>query len=80
MKLLCGSFYSLSMILYIAIVVYTPALALEQVLGLNVDLSCAAIFIGTNIHYQQLFTGLLQIKKRHNIFQNKFSPRWNIII
>ena len=33
------------MILYIAIVVYTPALALETVMGLDVDISCASIFI-----------------------------------
>ena len=44
-KVLCGSVYSLSMMLYIAIVVYTPALALEQVVGLDVDMSCATIFI-----------------------------------
>ena len=44
-KVLCGSVYSLSMMLYIAIVVYTPALALEQVVGLNVDMSCATIFV-----------------------------------
>ena len=37
-KILCSSVYTLSMMPYIAIVVYTPALALETVLGLNVDL------------------------------------------
>ena len=44
-KMICGSVFALSMMLYIAIVVYTPALALEQVVGLNVDLSCASIFV-----------------------------------
>ena len=37
-KILCSSVYTLSMMPYIAIVVYTPALALETVLGLNVDI------------------------------------------
>ena len=45
LKFLCGSVYALSMMLYIAIVVYMPALALETVIGLNVDVSCASIFI-----------------------------------
>ena len=44
-KMICGGVFALSMMLYIAIVVYTPALALEQVVGLNVDLSCASIFV-----------------------------------
>ena len=44
-KIVCGSVYALSMMLYIAIVVYTPALALETVMGLNVDVSCASIFV-----------------------------------
>ena len=44
-KVLCGALYSLSMMLYIAIIVYTPALALEQVVGIHVDISCAVIFI-----------------------------------
>ena len=44
-KVLCGAVFSLSMMLYIATMVYAPALALEQVMGLNVDISCASIFI-----------------------------------
>merc|ERR1740131_73238 len=44
-RLLAGGIYTLGMFLYIAIVVYTPALALEQVTGMNIDLACALIFI-----------------------------------
>jgi len=44
-KGICGSVFTFSLIIYIAIVVYMPALALEQVVGLNVDLSCASMFV-----------------------------------
>merc|ERR1711892_1112352 len=44
-KVICGGFYSFAMLFYIAVVVYTPALALEQILGLNVDVSCATMFV-----------------------------------
>jgi len=42
-KVLTGGFFTFALILYISIVVYTPALALEQVTGINVDTSCATI-------------------------------------
>ena len=44
-KGICGGLFSIAMILYIAFAVYVPALGLEQVVGLNVDLSCASIFM-----------------------------------
>ena len=37
-KIVCGCVYTLSMMVYMSIVVYTPALALEIVVGLDVDL------------------------------------------
>ena len=44
-KVICGCVYTISMMVYMAIVVYTPALALETVVGLDVDLSCGCIFL-----------------------------------
>ena len=44
-KIVCGCVYTLSMMVYMSIVVYTPALALETVVGLDVNLSCACIFL-----------------------------------
>lgn len=44
-KGICGGLFTFSLLIYVAIVVYMPALALEQVVGLDVDLSCASIFI-----------------------------------
>ena len=37
-KIMCSGVYTVSMMLYLSIVVYTPALALEIVVGLDVDL------------------------------------------
>lgn len=44
-RLLGAACFTLQMVLYMAIVVYTPALALSQVTGMDVDLACAIIFI-----------------------------------
>ena len=44
-RIMCSSVYTVSMMLYLSIVVYTPALALETVVGLDVDVSCACIFL-----------------------------------
>lgn len=44
-KMMCSSVYTVSMMLYLSIVVYTPALALQTVVGLDVDVSCACIFL-----------------------------------
>ena len=44
-KMMCSGVYTISMMLYLSIVVYTPALALQTVVGLNVDVSCACIFL-----------------------------------
>ena len=43
--MLCSGVYTISMMLYLSIVVYTPALALQTVVGLDVDVSCACIFL-----------------------------------
>jgi len=44
-RLLAGACFTLQMVLYMAIVVYAPALALSQVTGFNLDIACAVIFI-----------------------------------
>ena len=44
-KMMCSGVYTISMMLYLSIVVYTPALALQTVVGLDVDVSCACIFL-----------------------------------
>eukprot|EP00397_Hematodinium_sp_SG-2012_P031775 GEMP01033771.1.p1 GENE.GEMP01033771.1~~GEMP01033771.1.p1 ORF type:complete len:654 (+),score=118.16 GEMP01033771.1:25-1962(+) len=43
-RLQCASLFTLQMCLYMAIVVYTPALAISQITGFNVDAACAIIF------------------------------------
>jgi len=44
-RLLSAACFTLQMVLYMAIVVYTPALALSQVTGFDVDAACGVIFI-----------------------------------
>ena len=44
-RLLASSCFTLQMVLYMAIVVYAPALALSQVTGFQLDIACAVIFI-----------------------------------
>jgi len=44
-RILAGACFTLQMVLYMAIVVYAPALALSQVTGFNLDIACAVIFI-----------------------------------
>lgn len=44
-RILASSCFILQMVLYMAIVVYTPALALSQITGFQVDLACAIIFL-----------------------------------
>merc|ERR1719228_1016978 len=44
-RILAGACFVLQMVLYMAIVVYAPALALSQVTGFNLDVACAVIFI-----------------------------------
>jgi len=44
-QLLCSACFMFQMLVYMAIVVYAPALALTQVTGLDVDLACAIIFL-----------------------------------
>eukprot|EP00092_Neocalanus_flemingeri_P020321 GFUD01022011.1.p1 GENE.GFUD01022011.1~~GFUD01022011.1.p1 ORF type:complete len:631 (-),score=155.00 GFUD01022011.1:122-2014(-) len=44
-RVLAGACFTLQMVLYMAIVVYAPALALSQVTGFNLDIACAVIFI-----------------------------------
>lgn len=44
-RMLGAACFTLQMVLYMAIVVYTPALALSQVTGFDVDVACAVIFI-----------------------------------
>jgi len=44
-RLLGSACFTLQMVLYMAIVVYTPALALSQVTGIDVDVACVIIFI-----------------------------------
>jgi len=44
-RMLGSACFTLQMVLYMAIVVYTPALALSQVTGFDVDVACAVIFI-----------------------------------
>lgn len=44
-KLLTASLATATLIFFIAIVVYLPALALEQVAGINVDIACITIFM-----------------------------------
>merc|ERR1719384_618076 len=43
-RLLASACFTLQMVLYMSIVVYTPALAMSQVTGIDVDLACAIIF------------------------------------
>jgi len=44
-RVLAGACFTLQMVLYMAIVVYAPALALSQVTGFDLDIACAVIFI-----------------------------------
>jgi len=44
-RILSSACFTLQMVVYMSIVVYAPALALEQVTGINVDLACAIIFL-----------------------------------
>merc|ERR1719427_644998 len=44
-RILAGACFTLQMVLYMAIVVYAPALALSQVTGFDLDIACAVIFI-----------------------------------
>merc|ERR1719193_1988205 len=44
-RILAGVCFTLQMVLYMAIVVYAPALALSQVTGFDLDIACAVIFI-----------------------------------
>jgi len=44
-RVLAGACFTLQMVLYMAIVVYAPALALSQVTGFQLDAACAVIFI-----------------------------------
>lgn len=44
-RLLSSACFTLQMVVYMSIVVYAPALALEQVTGINVDLACGIIFL-----------------------------------
>jgi len=44
-KILAAGLSALNMIPFIAIIVYMPALAVEQVTGINVDITCATIFL-----------------------------------
>merc|ERR1719308_363067 len=44
-RILAGACFTLQMVLYMAIVVYAPALALSQVTGFDLDVACAVIFI-----------------------------------
>eukprot|EP00095_Tigriopus_kingsejongensis_P004642 maker-scaffold29_size597861-snap-gene-0.10 protein:Tk04642 transcript:maker-scaffold29_size597861-snap-gene-0.10-mRNA-1 annotation:"hypothetical protein DAPPUDRAFT_330864" len=44
-RILASSCFTLQMVLYMAIVVYTPALALSQITGFQVDLACFIIFV-----------------------------------
>ncbi|XP_059084955.1 sodium-coupled monocarboxylate transporter 1-like [Tigriopus californicus] len=44
-RILASCCFILQMVLYMAIVVYTPALALSQITGFQVDLACAIIFL-----------------------------------
>jgi len=44
-RILAGACFTLQMVLYMAIVVYAPALALSQVTGFNLDIACAVIFV-----------------------------------
>merc|ERR1719308_178697 len=44
-RLLASACFTLQMVLYMAIVVYAPALALSQVTGFDLDVACAVIFI-----------------------------------
>jgi len=43
-RILASACFTLQMVLYMSIVVYTPALAMSQVTGIDVDLACAIIF------------------------------------
>merc|ERR1712142_283951 len=43
-RILAGACFTLQMVLYMAIVVYAPALALSQVTGFNLDIACFVIF------------------------------------
>jgi len=43
-RLLASACFTLQMVLYMAIVVYAPALALSQVTGFNLDIACFVIF------------------------------------
>merc|ERR1719481_1606112 len=44
-RILAGACFTLQMVLYMAIVVYAPALALSQVTGFDLDIACAVIYI-----------------------------------
>jgi len=44
-RLLAGACFILQMVMYMAIVVYAPALALEQVTGFNLDIAVVVIFL-----------------------------------
>jgi len=44
-RILAAACFTLQMVLYMAIVVYAPALALSQVTGFNVDVACLVIFV-----------------------------------
>ena len=44
-RLLAAVCFVIQMVMYMAIVVYAPALALEQVTGFQLDIACAVIFL-----------------------------------
>merc|ERR1719300_1313095 len=44
-RILASCCFTLQMVLYMSIVVYTPALAVEQITGFNLDVACAVIFV-----------------------------------
>jgi len=44
-RILASACFTLQMVLYMSIVVYAPALAVEQITGFNLDVACAVIFL-----------------------------------
>lgn len=44
-RILASCCFTIQMVLYMSIVVYTPALAVEQITGFNLDVACAVIFV-----------------------------------